>query len=464
MYVKLTGLALIIALPGCRGNWQDISTASAKPNVVFIFCDDLGYGDIGSFGAGDINTPHIDQLAENGLKFTSFYSLSPVCSPSRAGLLTGRYPVRTGVTAVLFPESWTGLPGEEYTMAEMFKDNGYVTGIIGKWHLGHHHQYLPLQQGFDEYYGIPYSNDMEGLVWLRGNEVVDFNVDQRMLTRKLTEESLDFIQRHKDKPFFLYLPHVMPHVPLYASDAFEGTSQRGLYGDVVEELDWSVGEITAGLEKLGLLDNTVIVFTSDNGPWISLMEMGGSSGQLRDGKFRTFEGGMRVPAIAMWKNKIKAGTVYEDMASMADWLPTFASLSGAKMPAGLALDGVDIKNVLLENGRRENDEFLYFATDGLQAFRKGDWKVKKAFPGHRGSLYMSKVDPHPNVLFNLKSDPGETTDLSMVHPDILEKMISRMDSAYRALGDLPHPLRFRIAADKSHETILRAKYGATQSN
>jgi arylsulfatase A len=229
--VPLAGIAsLLIAMPGCLEKGPDKQNTTSRPNIVFILCDDLGYGDTGCYGAADLSTPNIDHLADLGMKFTSFYSLSPVCSPSRAGLLTGRYPVRTGVTAVLFPESWTGLPQDEYTMAEMLRNTGYATGIFGKWHLGHHHQYLPLQNGFDEYFGIPYSNDMEGLVYMKGNEVADFNVDQHLLTRRITEESLDFIDRNQHQPFFLYIPHVMPHVPLYVSPGFEGKSQRGLYG------------------------------------------------------------------------------------------------------------------------------------------------------------------------------------------------------------------------------------------
>jgi arylsulfatase A len=450
--------SLLATLSGCYDIPSLSRQESSRPNIVFIFCDDLGYGDVGCFGAANILTPNIDQLAANGLKFTSFYSLSPVCSPSRAGLLTGRYPVRTGVTAVLFPESWTGLPQEEFTMAEMLKAEGYATGITGKWHLGHHHQHLPLQHGFDEYFGIPYSNDMEGLVYLRNNEVETPEVDQRFLTQRITAEALDFIDRHRDQPFFLYIPHVMPHVPLYVSPGFEGKSSRGLYGDVVEELDWSVGQIISGLNELNLLENTIVVFTSDNGPWNGLREMGGSAGALRDGKFRTYEGGMRVPAVVMWKNRISPGSEYSGLASMADWFPTFAAATGAILPGSLVLDGENILPLMTANGGRIGDEFIYFSPSGPEAYRKGQWKVKKAFAGHNGSINMLKAEPHGDVLFDVENDPGETKDLSSYHPEIFERMMLRMDSAVQALGELPKPNRTRIPADKSHEKYIREKY------
>lgn len=449
---------LLLVLPGCVTRDGGHSADWQAPNVVFILCDDLGYGDIGCYGATDIQTPNIDRMAARGIRLTGFYSVSPVSSPSRAGLLTGRYPVRMGISGVFFPESWTGMPVEEYTMAEMFREKGYTTGITGKWHLGHHRQYLPLQRGFDEYFGVPYSNDMEGLVYMRGNEVVDYEVDQRYITENISSESLDFIERNRNKPFFLFISHVMPHVPLYVSEEFENRSDRGLYGDVVEEIDWSVGEIIGKLEDCGILDKTVVVFTSDNGPWISLREMGGSAGILRDGKFRTFEGGMRVPAIVMWKKAIKSGTVHDGIVAMTDWLPTFASLAGARLPSDREYDGVDITNVLLGEGNRAKDDLLYFANEGLQAYRKGGWKVKKAFSGHPGSLNMSKVEPHGDVLFNLTEDPGEAHDLSQEYPEKLEAMLQSMDSAYRALGELPPRIVMRIKADKSHEEYLRAKY------
>ena len=273
--------------------------ADDRPNVIIIYADDLGYGDLGCYGANDIATPNIDRVARDGIKFTDFYSASSVCTPSRAALLTGRIPQRMGIVNVFFPESFMGMPTEELTMGQLLQQEGYATAAVGKWHLGHHYQFLPLQRGFDEYFGIPYSNDMESVVYLEGNDVVNFEVDQRYTTRTYTEKATDFIARHEDDPFFLYLAHSMPHVPIYASPEFEGTSNRGLYGDVIQEIDWSVGQIIEALEKRNLLENTLIVFSSDNGPWHVMRDHGGSAGGLREGKMFTFDGGMRVPTVAM---------------------------------------------------------------------------------------------------------------------------------------------------------------------
>jgi arylsulfatase A len=324
----------------------------SKPNIVVILADDLGYGDIGTFGATDIRTPNIDNLATKGLKLTSFYSTSPVCSPTRAALITGRYPRRLGIDHVFFPESFTGIPAEEVTIAEALKGNGYQTAIFGKWHLGHHRQFLPLQNGFDEYYGIPYSNDMQGVVYLRGNDVDSIKVNQKYITKTYTNEAVKFIEKNKAKPFFLYVTHNMPHVPLYASPEFEGKSKRGLYGDVIEEIDWSVGEVVKALKKNGLEENTLVVFTSDNGPWIIFDVEGGSAGPLRQGKGTTFEGGQRVPTVAYWPGKIKAGTVYEDLASQLDLYPTIISLTGSqKTQTKKPLDGEDLSPVLFGTGK-----------------------------------------------------------------------------------------------------------------
>ncbi len=332
-----------LLLFGCVSNESGIHTKRKKlPNIVYIFTDDLGYGDLGCFGAKDIKTPNIDRIAEDGIKFTSFYSASPVCSPSRAGLLTGRMPQRMGINSVFFPESFFGMPEEEITIAEMLKEKEYATGIVGKWHLGHMHQYLPLQQGFDSYFGIPYSNDMESVVYLRDNKVVETKVDQRYITKRYTEEAVQFIEENQDQPFYLYLAHNMPHVPIYASEDFLGSSERGLYGDVIQEIDWSVGEVLKKLESLNLMENTLIVFSSDNGPWLVMEDHGGSAGILREGKQYTFEGGVRVPTVAMWQGTIPAGTVYEDMACQMDWFPTIANLTGIPVPDDRPYDGVDV--------------------------------------------------------------------------------------------------------------------------
>ena len=354
-----SALLLAFFLFSC-GKEKEVSKDPALPNIIFIFADDLGYGDLACFGATDIATPNIDRIAAEGIKFTSFLSASPVCSPSRAGLLTGRMPQRMGINSVFFPESLTGMDPEEITIAEILKSKGYRTGIVGKWHLGHMEKYLPLNQGFDEYFGIPYSNDMASVVYMRGNDVEEFEEDQRYTTQTYTAESLKFIESSGDQPFYLYLAHSMPHVPIYASPEFEGTSGRGLYGDVIQELDWSVGEILKKLEEKGILENTLIVFSSDNGPWLVMEDHGGSAGPLREGKQFTFEGGVRVPTVAMWKGKIDPGQVYDDLATQMDWFPTFCNLVGAEIPQDREIDGKDLSAVLFENGNREDDKFLYY--------------------------------------------------------------------------------------------------------
>jgi len=276
-------ILLVVVSFSCREKASE-EPNSSTPNIVFIFTDDLGYGDIGCFGATDIKTPHIDRIANEGIKFTSFLSASPVCSPSRAGLLTGRMPQRMGINAVFFPESFTGMDPGEITFAEILKEKGYRTAAVGKWHLGHMERFLPLNQGFDQYFGIPYSNDMESVVYLRDNEVESFEVDQTYTTQKYTEEALTFIDKASASPFLLYLAHNQPHVPIYASPDFRGKSERGLYGDVIQEIDWSVGQVLAKLEEKGILENTMIVFSSDNGPWLVMEDHGGSAGPLREGK------------------------------------------------------------------------------------------------------------------------------------------------------------------------------------
>jgi arylsulfatase A-like enzyme len=308
-------LALLLLAGACKSNPKD-ATEISKPNIVMIYCDDLGYGDLGCFGNSVIRTPNIDRLASEGMKFTEFYSASPVCSPSRAALLTGRIPQRMGINSVFFPKSYTRMPVEEITIADLLKEQGYATGIVGKWHLGHRHEFLPLQRGFDEYFGIPYSNDMNSVVYFEGNKVVDFDVDQHFITRTYTEKACDFIDRHAGSPFYLYLAHSMPLVPIYASPEFEGRSGEGLYTDVIEEIDWRVGEVLKTLEERGILENTLLVFSSDNGPWLCMMEMSGSAGLLREGKQYTFEGGQRVPTLALWPDVIPAGSEYTDMALM----------------------------------------------------------------------------------------------------------------------------------------------------
>ncbi|MBD0257980.1 MAG: sulfatase, partial [Cytophagales bacterium] len=415
---------LLCLLLGAAGFAQ---SRPPRPNIVFILADDLGYGDVGAFGATDIRTPNIDGLARRGIKFTQFYSPSPVCSPARAGFLTGRYPRRMGIDGVFFPESFTGLPAAEVTVAESLKEKGYATALVGKWHLGHHRPYLPRQHGFDEYFGIPYSNDMQGVVYLRGNEVAAYKVDQRLTTQVYTEEAVEFIGKHKQGPFFLYLAHTMPHVPLYASEAFRGKSKRGLYGDVVEELDWSVGQVLEALRKHGLEENTLVVFSSDNGPWLAFDVEGGSAGPLREGKQTTFEGGMRVPTVACWPGKIAAGSVYDGLATTFDWLPTFLRLAGGGAYAPKKpLDGEDITPVLTGTGTRKGDELLYYFGGQLQAYRKGDWKIKFPYAGNQGITGMKDLAPHDTLLFNLRQDVGERTNLLEAHPEKVRELLAAL--------------------------------------
>jgi len=424
-----------------QGNLQ-----GSRPNIIFIFVDDLGYGDIQSYGAAHIKTPNIDRMGRDGMKFAEFYSASPVCTPSRAGLLTGRYPIRMGINFVFFPESYGGLPPGEVTIAEVLRDAGYTTGIVGKWHLGHREKYLPLQQGFDEFFGVPYSNGMGGFYYIRGNDVLYENIDQRFLTRTFTRESIAFIEKHsKDtNPFFLYLAHSMPHVPLYVSPDFEGKSKGGLYGDVIEELDWSVGQILDKIKALGIEENTLVIFSSDNGPWLFMGSHGGSAGILRDGKATAFEGGMRVPTLACWKGKIKPGSIVEDLATMMDWFPTFTTLSGGELPAGVQIDGKDISQVLAGTGKRAGQDLVYYHFGKIEAYRSGDWKLKLPFNGY-GHGYLLPLRfihpgitaPHDTLLFNLKEDPSEKNNLAAQYPEKVGELKAKIEKFETELGAVP---------------------------
>jgi arylsulfatase A len=421
-----------------------------QPNFVIILTDDMGYGDAGAFGATDVRTPNIDSLAQNGIKLTSFYSTSPVCSPSRAGLLTGRYPRRAGIDHVFFPESFTGLPKEEVTLAEALKTKGYINGIVGKWHLGHHQQFLPLQNGFDEYYGIPYSNDMSGVAYLKGNLPDSLKIDQHYITRTYTSKAVNFINRNKGKPFFLYLAHNMPHVPLYASPAFEGKSKRGLYGDAIEEIDWSVGQVIKALKKNGIENSTLVIFTSDNGPWTVFDIEGGSAGPLRSGKGTTFEGGQRVPGIAYWPGKIKPGSVYDGITLQLDIFPTLLNL--ANVPNSVAvnrIDGEDISQVLFGLGVRKGNEFAYFNNGRIESFRKGDWKIhlpskELAFQG------IVLTESSDSILINLKNDIGEKNNLLTSEPAIKADLLRSLETYKKKFDNSPAPLTQRMPADESH--------------
>ena len=454
----VVGTLVLLVGGSCTGPSSTDSSIDS-PNIIVIYCDDLGYGDLGCFGNEVIRTPHLNRMADEGMKFTEFYSASPVCSPSRAALLTGRIPQRMGIYGVFFPRSYTGMPLEEITIANLLKEKGYATGIVGKWHLGHREKYLPLQRGFDEYFGIPYSNDMRGVVYLDGNEVSEFHVDQHYTTKVYTEKALDFIDRHAESPFYLYLAHSMPHTPIYASPEFDGRSGNGLYADVIEEIDWSVGQVLEKLEEQGIMENTLVVFSSDNGPWLAMRDHGGSAGILREGKQFTFEGGQRVPTLAIWPGTIEGGSVYDDLALMMDWVPTFAEMAGIELPGDREYDGESILDVLEGEGVREGREFLYYDGRELQCYRNGDWKLKMPFKGYRGSNGKLGVPPHDTLLFNLKEDPGERNNLYSSMPEKVSEMLQLMEVYSASKGELPPPQQIGHGEDHAHYRFLTEKYG-----
>lgn len=425
----------------------------ARPNIIFIYADDLGYGDLGSYGADSIATPHLDRLATEGIRFTDFYSTSPVCSPSRTGLLTGRYQVRHGITRVFFPNSTQGLDSSAFTMAELLGGAGYATGIVGKWHLGHLPEFLPRRQGFDYWFGIPYSNDMEWaprndppLPLMRNEAVIDQPAYQPTLTQRYTAESINFIARHRDEPFFLYIPHTFPHKPLHVSAEYAGTSPYGKYGDVVQELDASVGDLLDALEDFGLSENTLIVFSSDNGP---VPQPGyGKTGGLRGHKALTYEGGIRVPTIARWMGTIPPGQVENTPAIMLDWFPTFAQLAGAAVADTLMLDGENISPLLFGEPMPETRTFYFYFNEDLRAIRHGDWKFKKAV---RDNPYWQKLPPHDDQLFNLVVDPEESTNLADRYPEKVADLRQRMVDFERGLGEVPEAKLVNFPADRDRD-------------
>jgi len=414
---------------------------SVKPNIVIIFADDLGYGDLGCYGHPTIKTPNLDRMAREGQRWTQFYVAASVCTPSRAGLMTGRLPVRSGMCSnrhrVLFPDSAGGIPATEITLAEALKKEGYATACIGKWHLGHLPQYLPTNNGFDYYFGIPYSNDMDATVrratsvenlskvkteWfnvplMRNEEVIERPANQYTLTRRYTAEAVKFIKQNKDRPFFLYFPHTFPHVPLFASKKFKDKSLRGLYGDVVEELDWSVGQILQTLKEEDLAENTWVVFTSDNGPWLIKQKYGGSAGLLRDGKGSTWEGGMREPCIMWWPGKIKPGVV-TDLGSTLDLYTTAIRLAGGNEPHDRVVDGLDLRPALFGTGPSPRKVMYYYRGTKLYAVRKGSFKAHFFTKPAYGKKEETKHDPP--LLYNLDEDPSEKYDVAALYPDVIE--------------------------------------------
>jgi arylsulfatase len=434
----------------------------ARPNVVVIFCDDLGYTDVGCFGAKGFATPNLDRMAKEGMRFTNFYAAQAVCSASRAGILTGCYPNRVGISGALMPNSTIGLSTEEKTIAALVKPAGYATGMVGKWHLGHLPQFMPWNHGFDDYFGLPYSNDMWPVdydgkprkagypalkLYDQQNQIdtIDTLAKQDQLTTRYTEHATRFIRQHKDGPFFLYFAHSMPHVPLGVSEKFRGKSQQGMYGDVIMEIDWSVGEVLKTLKDCGLDENTLVVFTSDNGPWLNFGNHGGSCYGLREGKGCSFEGGQKEPCIMRWPGKIPAGTECKKLASTIDLLPTIAGLAEAKLPEK-KIDGIDIRPLLLgqPDACPRHDFLYYYNANDLEAVRRDNWKL--VFPhnhrsyvgvtpgkdGHAGPYAQSKAT---YALYDLEKDPGETTDVLAAQPEIVAELEKLAAATRQDLGD-----------------------------
>ncbi len=461
-FLKTVGVgAAALSFSSCGQN-----TPKQPPNFVLIFTDDQGYADVGCFGAKGFETPNLDRMAAEGKRFTNFYVAQAVCSASRAGLLTGCYPNRVSILGALMPQSKIGINSKEETIAEILKKKGYAAGIFGKWHLGHHREFLPLQHGFDEYLGLPYSNDMwpfkydctpapedyrkakhPPLPLIDGNEKtaeIKSQKDQDTLTTHYTERAVKFIEKNKDRPFFLYVPHTMPHTPLGVSDKFRGKSKQGKYGDVIMEIDWSVGEILNTLKKNGLEDNTLVIFTSDNGPWMNFGKHGGSALPLREGKGTSWEGGVREPCIMRWPGHIPAGTVCNKMAATMDILPTLAAIAGAPLPQQ-KIDGVNILPLL--QGEKEaspRNHLYYYYGKQLQCVREGKWKLHfpHSYRSYQGVEPGKDGLPGPYArgktgleLYDLENDISEKINLVEKYPEVVNRLQALAERARQELGD-----------------------------
>ena len=440
-----------------------LSPAEEKPNFVIIFADDQGYGDLGCFGSTTIKTPNIDRMAKEGRRFTNFMVASPVCTPSRAALLTGCYPKRVGMHQhVLFPQSTKGLNPAEHTIADHLKAQGYATACFGKWHLGHHPETLPRQNGFDTYFGIPYSNDMNHpdnkgkprvssddlwrdqesclTLWktplIENEEIVELPVDQRTVTRRYTDKAVNFIKANRDKPFFVYVPHSMPHIPLYVPDDVYDPNPMNAYTNVIEHMDAEVGRIIDTIRDLELSEKTYVIYTSDNGPWLRFKNHGGSAGPLRDGKGTTFEGGQRVPCVMWGPGRIPANSECDDLAGTIDLLPTFAALTNTPLPKDSKIDGMDISAAILGKGDSPRNEFVYYTSRGeLDGIRQGKWKLLWKKPassgrkgGKKGKGKGKGTQPAEPVimLFDLAAEPGEATNLADANPEVVKRLRERM--------------------------------------
>ena len=432
-FLKTVGLgAASLVVPGCASPAQQIPlrASTGKPNFIIIFTDDQGYQDVGCFGSPNINTPNLDRMADEGTKFTDFYSAASVCSPSRAALLTGCYPHRVSITKVLFPRDSIGLNPDEVTIADILKAQGYATACVGKWHLGHLPQFLPTSNGFDSYFGIPYSNDMDGVkgknrnldrAWqekdyspwnvplMRDEKIIERPADQTTLIERYTQEAVRFINENKDRPFFLYLPHTMPHVPLFVSDEFFDDDAHKAYKATIEQIDSSVGRVLEVLRKAGVDKNTLVVFTSDNGPWLGKKHHGGSALPLRDGKFTTYEGGMREPTIMRWPGKIPAGQVCGEVCGTIDLLPTLALLAGAEVPTDRVIDGKDIWPLMYgkPGAKSPHKAYFYYRGNNLEAVRSGKWKLRS----------RKKTE-----LYDLQADISETNNVAAEHPGVVKRL------------------------------------------
>ena len=463
---KIIVVSLLIAISTMQQSFSPIE--KQPPNVVLIFMDDMGYGDLSSYGALDIRTPNIDKLASEGIRYTNFLSSQAVCSASRASILTGCYANRIGFSGALSPNSTIGIADSEMTMAELLKQKKYATGIFGKWHLGDAKQFLPLQHGFDEYLGLPYSNDMwpvnydgspakEGtnkfqyptLFWIRNNEkfeAINTLEDQALITTKITDAAITFIKKNKNRRFFAYIPSPMPHVPINASKQFIGKSKQGMYGDVIQEIDYSVGRIMQTLADEGLDKNTIVIFTSDNGPWLNFGNHAGNPGGFREGKGTSFEGGQRVPCIMRWKGTIQPGMVCNQLASTIDILPTLAAITGTPLSTN-KIDGVDLSLILKgDMSAAPRKTFLYYyRKNALEAVRRDNWKLvlehpsrsylnqipgKDGFPGKAPENIMM-----PLALYDLRRDPGEVYDVKAYNPQIVQELQLLAEEARKDLGD-----------------------------
>ncbi len=427
--IVIIGIVSSVLFSGCSKKTE------TKPNIIIFFTDDQGYADVGSFGAEGFETPYLDELAKDGIRLTNFYVPAPVCTPSRAGLLTGQYPKRNNLhVGVLSPYSEGGIDSETFTMAEMLKTAGYTTSCIGKWHLGHKEKFMPNNHGFDEFYGVPYSNDMDSyyyahndfqsppLPFYRNERLIESGPDQKYLTKRYTEEAVRQIKNRGNDPFFIYLAHNMPHTPLYVSPAFDGKSKKGLYGDVIMELDWSAGEIIKTLKEEGIYENTIFIFTSDNGPAV------GSAGPLRGKKTNTWDGGQRVPGIISWPDKVPAGTTSDQLVSTLDLFPTLSKISGGIVPESIEVDGLDVSELLTSPQTTKVPErpFYFYATNGeIEAVRFGKWKLHIAKT--RG--WNQKKDGEFGIaLYNLEKDISERNNIVDQFPDIVKKLSDMIQS------------------------------------